>query len=331
MIRIQTRLYPFIFAMRNLSKSFLNCRIFFMYICRRSQIISSPMVFIAIILLMGTSGCSSSPHQLSLNEILSRHDIDSVKSYTYRCTAGAHRGASVDHRENTMAALINANRLSKYGFIEFDVQYSADKIIVIYHDQRMLRQFGSIRSVGETNYARLKEISEGEIIAYADVIDRLGKKLNIEIKSQGDEAEDRHLADEIIADLKARKRLDDVLISSISKDLVRYINDRHPTVETGQIFWVTPSTYLPFDTLTQKLYETIDTVQADYLMLHVANLRNIDDLLKLKPSDMTLVFWDFDDNIYILHADLADRLWGDSFLKAFFRSWHFKLARFFRD
>ena len=284
-----------------------------------------------IFLLIVASGCSPSPHSLSLDEVLSRQGIESEKSYTYRCTIGAHRGASVDHRENTMAALMNADHLAKYAFIEFDVQYSRDNVIVVYHDRRMLRQFGSIRSIGETDYARLRDISDSEIVAYADVIELLKKKLNIEIKSQGDHTEDRRLADEIIADLDTRDRLDDVLISSISKDLVHYINDRYPAVETGQVFWVTPSTYLPFDTLTQKLYETGDNVQADYLMLHVANLRNIEDLLKLKPNNRTLVFWDFDDNMYILHADLADRLWGDSFLKTIWRSWHFKLATFFRD
>lgn len=298
------------------------------------QSISACIAIIAIVAILVSfmfSACSTPSQYLSLDEILSRHNITSEESYAYRCTAGAHRGASLDHRENTLEALVSAERLSKYGFIEFDVQYSGDNIIVIYHDQRMLRQFGSVRSIGKTSYGKLKEISEGEIIAYYEVIDLLEKKLNIEIKSQGDYAEDYRLADEIITDLKARGRLKDVLISSISEDLIRYINNQYPAIETGQIFWLTSSTYLPFDSLTEGLYNTIDSVQADYLLLHVANLRNIDDLLKLKPRGKTLAFWDFDDNIYILHADMADRLWGDSYWTALVRNLRFRLAGIFRD
>ena len=122
---------------------------------------------------------------------------------------------------------------------------------------------------------------------------------------------------EIIADIRTHKRDNDVLISSISSEVIKYVNRNYPDIATGQIFWLTSSTFLHFEGLTKKLYEDIGATQADYLMLHVANLHNIEDLLKFKPKGKTVVFWDFDDTMYIVHKDMSDRLWGDSGIKEF--------------
>jgi glycerophosphoryl diester phosphodiesterase len=287
------------------------------------------LVSALILLAAMVSGCTMPPYVTSLDEILEQEGISSRIRYGYRCTAGAHRGASEEHRENTMAALKAADKNSKYAFIEFDVQYSKDRRIVVYHDKRMLRLYGSMRAIGNTTFAELSKLTGGEIAAYDEVIGILGKKLNIEIKSQGDDQEDERLVDEIIADIQARKRDKDVLISSISSDVIRYVNRNYPNIPTGQVLWLTSSTYLHFDGLTKKLYEDISTIQADYLMLHVANLRNIVDLLKFKPKGKTIVFWDFDDTIYIVHKDISDRLWGDSGIRTFCQFVRYKIVSAF--
>jgi glycerophosphoryl diester phosphodiesterase len=285
----------------------------------------------ALILLAATAGgCAMPPWETSLDEILKREGIIHQVRYGYRCTAGAHRGASAEHRENTMAALKAADENRKFAFIEFDVQYSKDRRIVVYHDTRMLRLDGSLSAVGNTTFAELSEITGGQIAAYDEVIGCLKKKLNIEIKSQGDNREDERLVDEIIADIRARKRDKDVLISSISGDLIKYVNRKYPDIPTGQVFWLTSSTYLHFDSLTKKLYEDIGATRADYLMLHTANLHNIDGLLEFKPRGKTIVFWDFDDTMYIVHKDSSDRLWGDSGMRNFINYMRFKIASIFQ-
>ena len=278
--------------------------------------------FISLVALV--SACALPPYVKSLDEILEQQGINNRVRYGYRCTAGAHRGASEEHRENTIAALEAADKNSKYAFIEFDVQYSKDRRIVVYHDKRMLRLYGNLSAIGNSTFAELSGITYGEIAAYEEVIGILRKKINIEIKSQGDHREDEHQVDEIIADIRARKPESDVMISSISSDVIKYVKRNYPDIPTGQVFWLTSSTYLHFDGLTKKLYEDISATQADYLMLHVANLRNIDDLLKFKPRGKTIVFWDFDDTIYIVHKDLSDRLWGDSGIKTFFQFVRYK-------
>ena len=284
----------------------------------------------ALLLLAAmVTGCPMPPYVASLDEILEQEGINNRAHYGYRCTAGAHRGASEEHRENTMAALMAADKYNKYAFIEFDVQYSKDRRIVVYHDKRMLRLYGDVRAIGNTTFAELSKMTGGEIAAYDEVIGFLTKKLNIEIKSQGDHQEDERLVDEIIADIRARKRDKDVLISSISSDVIKYVNRNYPNIPTGQVLWLTSSTYLHFDGLTKKLYEDISTTQADYLLLYAANLRNIDGLLKFKPRGKTIVFWDFDDTMYIVHKDISDRLWGDSGLKTFFQFVRYKIVSVF--
>lgn len=267
---------------------------------------------IALLAVM-VSACSMPSYVTSLNEVIEQElGRNGNPVYRYRCTAGAHRGASVEFRENTLEALQAAEMESKYAFIEFDVQYSKDKRIVVFHDNRLLRLFGSLRAVGGTTFAELAELTGGEIAAYDDAMDMLTKKINIEIKSQGDAEEDRRLADEIIADLKRRGRDKDVLISSISADVIRYIKEKYPAMPTGQVYWLTSSTYFHLDSLTEGLYQEFNTSRADYLMMHVANLHNIEDLLKLKPVGKTIVFWDFADGMYLVHKDLDDRIWGES-------------------
>ncbi|HER62612.1 MAG TPA: hypothetical protein ENO11_01365 [Desulfobacteraceae bacterium] len=273
------------------------------------------------------SGCAVPPYVTSLNEIIEQElgeNPDSI--YQYRCTIGAHRGSSADHRENTLAALRAANENRKYAFIEFDVQYSKDNRIVVFHDNRLLRLFGSMKAIGGVTFAELVELTGGEIVAYDEVMDILTKKINIEIKSQGDPEEDERLADEIIADIKNRKRERDVLISSISGEVIKYINDTYPAIATGQVYWLTSSTYLHFQALTEGLYEEFGESRADYLMLHVSNLRNIEDLLNLKPRGKTIVFWDFDDKMYLVHKDISDRLWGDSGIKALLRFFTYEFS-----
>ena len=259
------------------------------------------------------TGCATPADTVGLNQVI-RKELrgDRGARYPYRCTMGAHRGASTQYRENTLDALFAAEQDTRYAFIEFDVQYAGDNTIVLYHDQRLVRQYGSLMAVGTLSLEQLTQLTDQEIVTYQAAMSIISKKLNIEIKSQGDDAEDRRLADELIADLKERGREHDTMISSISPEVIRYIKQQYPEIKTGQIFWLTLSTFVHADGVTEQLFRRFNESMADYLMLHVANLRNLEKLLRLKPKDKTIVFWDFDDSMYLVHKDASDRLWGDS-------------------
>lgn len=279
-----------------------------------------PIVASALVL----SGCAS-PSITSLNTVMSETHKDLPG---YRCARGAHRGDSFFYIENSPKAIHSARHNPRFAFVEFDVQLSADGQAVVVHDGNLLRVFGKTDQVDQSTAQELRELSAGAIATYDEIMDLAeGKPLNIEIKSQGDQAKDERLANLIMADVKARKIKNRVLISSISGDVVKYINDHYPKVATGQIFFLTASTYVHLDVLTERLYRKIDESQADYIMLHISNLHNIDDLLRLKPEGRTLVLWAFDDTMYIVHKDLSDRLWSDSGFKNFFKWLRYKTAR----
>ena len=227
----------------------------------------------------------------------------------YRCTAGAHRGDSSLYTENSPEAIRSARSNPDYAFIEFDVQYSADKIPVVLHDTNLLRTFGHLNKVKKTTFTQLQKLSGGEIATLDAILDlAAGKCINIEIKSQGDDAEDRQLIDDVVKNIHQRGIAKQVLLSSISEEAVAYSKKRYPTLNVGQVCFLEASAWLPFDALTEKLYSS----PADYIMLHRTNLKNIRDLIKLKPADKTLVFWDFSDTMYIVHKDPTDRLWDNS-------------------
>ena len=70
------------------------------------------------------------------------------------------------------------------------------------------------------------------------------------------------------------------------------------------------ATYFPTEMLTLEFYDTVEKeTGADYLMMHGVNLRNFASLVKLKPADKTLVFWYFDDQMYVLQ-DEDELSWG---------------------
>jgi len=268
------------------------------------------MLFVAALI----SGCAS-PRHMTTPEAVPAATPEQIREdvSAYPCTPGAHRGDSVLYMENTLAAIRSARQNPKYKFIEFDVQYSADKQAVVFHDASLQRLFGQRVKVKETPYDELYRLSNHEIPTYQETMAlAAGKPLNIEIKSQGNQADDEQLIDYIMTDLKKREIEDKILISSISAEAIKYVKVHYPEMPTGQIFWRKASTYLPFDFLTEGLYEEIDESKADYLMLHVSNRRNIKDLLRLKPEGKTLVFWDFDNTMYLVQKDPTDRLWSDA-------------------
>jgi glycerophosphoryl diester phosphodiesterase len=229
----------------------------------------------------------------------------------YPTILGAHRGNSEGYIENTILAFESAINNPKYQFIELDVQYTKDNKIVVYHDSSLLRIQNKNVYIAEFTYEELSNISDYEIPLYEKVMNLIGskKKVNIEIKSQGNFSEDKKLVDEIIEDCKNRKVLDQVLISSISSEIVQYITDGYPELKTGKIYWVNKITYSPFEFMVADFYKEMEELGADYIMLHGSNLNNYQLLTELKPSNQTLVFWYFNDQMYIVQKDVDDQLW----------------------
>jgi glycerophosphoryl diester phosphodiesterase len=254
------------------------------------------LILIAVMLFLAFS-ISETPDILAFND--------------YPTILGAHRGSSVEYIENTMPAFESAIQNPKYQFIEIDVQYTKDNQIIVLHDTSLLRMQGKNLWIEDLTYEELLNASDYDVPLFEEVMDLIGfkKKVNIEIKSQGNISRDKELVDEIIEDLKERKVMDQVLLSSIPSEVVKYITESYPKLKKGKIYWTNRATYLPFEFIVKDFYEEMNQLGADYIMLHGSNLNNYKLLTELKPDDVTLVFWYFNDQMYIMQKDAHDKLW----------------------
>ena len=215
---------------------------------------------------------------------------------------GAHRGSSVEFIENTVEAFEEALNNDKYQFIELDIQYTKDKQIVVYHDITLFRLQNNKQKISELTYEELTEISDYKIPLYSEIIEMIGAKkaVNVEIKSQGNFDDDKKIVEWIIEDAMERNIQDSMIISSISADVVKYAKMKYPNIKVGKIYFISFMTYVHSDYLTKELFEDTQELGADYLMLYGANLLNLEKLMELKPDNIKLAFWYFNDEMYLV-------------------------------
>ncbi|HEX6835172.1 MAG TPA: glycerophosphodiester phosphodiesterase [Polyangia bacterium] len=150
----------------------------------------------------------------------------------------AHRGASADAVENTMAAFRLAREEGADG-VELDVMRCASGEIVVFHDDD-LERLG--KRAGLTRAASLAELREidlggGERIPLLDeVLEELGPLLvNVELKSQSKLADDG-LAAAVAAILRRHAARARALVSSFDPLLLARFRLRAPDLPTGLLF-----------------------------------------------------------------------------------------------
>jgi glycerophosphoryl diester phosphodiesterase len=157
----------------------------------------------------------------------------------------AHRGASYEAPENTLAAFLLAIELGADG-IEFDVQLSQDDQVVVIHDYELRKTTGAEGLVRDRTLDELKELDAGSHFdpAFADqriptlqeVIDTVGQRLlfNIELKSQrlGDDG----LAAQVVRAVEDSHLLDRVIVSSFDPLAVRRVKQLNPWIPTGLLY-----------------------------------------------------------------------------------------------
>lgn len=234
-----------------------------------------------------------------------------VTEVAYDYILGAHRGDSVEHIENTLDAIAAAVEKDEYSFLELDVQYTLDKKPVVFHDATLWRMQHRPFKVANLTYDEFQVLSDYHIPIYDEAADLVGgrKKLDVEIKSSGDPFWDNELVDYVVKDAVEDGYISDVMISSSEPEVVKYVKKTYPTVKTGQVFFVSASTYLGTDSLTEGVFEKAKETDADYILLYASNTRNFDNLINLKPEDKTIILWYFSNEIYIIKKDEGDGLW----------------------
>jgi glycerophosphoryl diester phosphodiesterase len=157
----------------------------------------------------------------------------------------AHRGASVDHPENTLASFDAAARAGAE-VVELDVRLSADGVAVVVHDPEVSRTTDGRGFVHELSLAELKRLDaapgrpdRAEVATLREVLDLLSGRagVDLEIKNiPGEPAFDspREAALEAaLRDLEAAAFDGDVLVSSFNWITIERCRELAPEVPTG--------------------------------------------------------------------------------------------------
>lgn len=222
---------------------------------------------------------------------------------------GAHRGNTLNYTENSFEAIESALNNPDFTFIEFDVRYTKDQRVVLHHDDLLLRNHESINEISNLNYSELQNYTDYHVPLLEDVLDLVKneKKLIIEIKGNDNESMDYKLVDDVVYNIiESNLSENDVMIASISNDIINYTHHTYPQFNTGLVFWLLPISYIDSEDVVKDFY---DEVNADYLLLHSINLRNYENLIDFKPKNVTLLFWDFEEKMYLIKKDKSDKLW----------------------
>lgn len=138
----------------------------------------------------------------------------------------AHRGASIEFPENTLAAFRRAVELGVEG-MELDVHLSADGHPVVIHDETVDRTTNGSGAVANLTLAELQELDAGQgerIPTLGEVLDVVGDALRVDIEVKANAA-----GAAVLKELDGRDTR--WLISSFKWDVLRYVRTQSADAE----------------------------------------------------------------------------------------------------
>ena len=168
----------------------------------------------------------------------------------------AHRGASMRAPENSMTAFREAYQAGA-DFVELDVQRTRDGAIVVIHDGDLLRMAGDARKVKDLSLAEIQALDIGtkkgpqyageRVPTLAQVIDYArGKfRINVELKYN---VPDPQLAAAVVALLREKQFVDQVVITSLDHASLRQVEQLQPGLDTGLIVTAAVGNVIKTDT-----------------------------------------------------------------------------------
>lgn len=181
----------------------------------------------------------------------------------------AHRGFSYIAPENTIYAF-QAAIDSDADYIELDVQLTADKQLVVFHDKTINRTTGGSGRISDYSYEELQQLSAGKwfgsefedakIMLLSDVFEFVGHKalLNIEIKDVGNVSE---TVEETVELVKEYGLTSSCYITSFSYKALQKVKEIEPKIKTALIANIATST-------AYSQLPDIDAVSMNYIFVN---------------------------------------------------------------
>jgi len=158
----------------------------------------------------------------------------------------AHRGVSAHYPENTMAAFVAASKLPITG-IELDVHLTADRELVVIHDETIDRTSNGSGFVKDYTLQELRAFDygswfsskfDGEAIpTLGDVLELFAgtnHRINIELKT--DVFPYNGIEALVIKEVAAYQMTERVIISSFNHETIQIVAQRAPYIEKAALF-----------------------------------------------------------------------------------------------
>ena len=153
----------------------------------------------------------------------------------------AHRGASIDAPENTLAAFKLAGQ-EHADFVELDVQESKDGVVLVAHDSDLMKVGRSPLKIWETDAAALQAVDIGSFLAPQFAAERVptladalatckgASRVDIELKDYG---HDERLEERVVEIVEAAGMQDHIVTMSLSAPMVETMKKLRPQWTSG--------------------------------------------------------------------------------------------------
>jgi glycerophosphoryl diester phosphodiesterase len=148
----------------------------------------------------------------------------------------AHRGASADFPEHTMAAYLGAIEQGALGF-ECDIRITKDEIPILWHDANMKKEANSAAIIANKTYAQIKEIYPA-VMTLNELLDlALTHKKSLALETKHPVPSGNRVEELVVAELENRKDAIkksgiDVAIMSFSWFAIEKIKKMNPEIKT---------------------------------------------------------------------------------------------------
>ena len=157
----------------------------------------------------------------------------------------AHRGASGERPENTLAAFARAVEVGA-DFIELDVHLSNDGVPVVIHDHELDRTTDGIGPVWTKTLAELRELDAGawsvppwpdlRVPTLKEVLASFGRRARFLIEMKPGPYDCAEIVDKVEREISDAGLVDSVVVISFDHWLLRRLSRANPRLATGALY-----------------------------------------------------------------------------------------------
>jgi len=199
----------------------------------------------------------------------------------------AHRGASADFPEHTMAAYHGAIEQGALGF-ECDIRVTKDEVLVLWHDANMKKEANNAAIIANSTYAEIKKIYPAAMTLNELLDLAIENKKSLALETKHPVPTGNRVEELVIAELHKRENAIkksgiDVAMMSFSWFAIEKIKKMDPTIKTVMLL----------GDITNKITRRFTSAQV--IGPSVEMIKKSPDLVKeIKNSGKELYVWTVD-------------------------------------